>query len=286
MFAASRNSESCVRLLLQAGAHVNEPRDHKGLNPLSVAAYAGSFKALQLLLEAGADVNASERGGSAPIYQAARSGCEDCITALIKAGANVNTTDETGRSPLMKATERSPNLKYSTAVRCLIEVGADVNITDQYDNTALIIAARAVDKTSKNSPDDELARVTCIRALLQGGAHVNKRNQTGFNALQLHLADCYKICEDTTMVLYAAGEKLEGLRALSSLPSVLKHKMELKYICRETIRNHLTELNPHEHLFNRIPQLPLPSILTEFLLYNVTLEITEDDDDNNDDIDI
>ena len=50
-------------------------------------------------------------------------------------------------------------------------------------------------------------------------------------------------------------------------------KMPLKHICREAIRNHLLKLDPHQNLFGRIPKLGLPSALTSYLLYNLSLEV-------------
>ena len=97
--------------------------------------------------------------------------------------------------------------------------------------------------------------------------------------------------------LYAAGETLH----CSTVPKIhdatdvmkhveipeyfqeLKERLDLKHLCREAIRKHLLDLDPQEHLFGRIPQLGLPSIVTEYLLYNCSLDpetAFEDDDDD------
>ena len=47
------------------------------------------------------------------------------------------------------------------------------------------------------------------------------------------------------------------------------------YLCREAIRKHLLQMSP-VNLFVQIPQLGLPTLLQEYLLFNVAL----DDDDN------
>ena len=41
-------------------------------------------------------------------------------------------------------------------------------------------------------------------------------------------------------------------------------------------------MDPHEHLFGRIPRLGLPASMTEYLMYGVSLD---DDDDDGDDFD-
>ena len=82
-------------------------------------------------------------------------------------------------------------------------------------------------------------------------------------------------------LLYAAGETLDGTEEYL-IPEELKfedEKLELKHICREIIRKHLLKLDPHQHLFSRIPRLGLPSIVTEYLLFNQSLDDDDDEDD-------
>ena len=73
-------------------------------------------------------------------------------------------------------------------------------------------------------------------------------------------------------------------------------EFSLKHLCRETIRKHLLDIDPLENLFGRIPQLGLPSSLTVYLLYSLSLDddadndknssyIDYDDNDNNVDVD-
>ena len=87
------------------------------------------------------------------------------------------------------------------------------------------------------------------------------------------------------MLLYAAGETLDGTEE-DKIPQELKfeeEKLELKHICREVIRKHLLKLDPHQHLFSRIPLLGLPSALNKYLLFNQSLD---DDDEEEEDDDI
>ena len=48
-------------------------------------------------------------------------------------------------------------------------------------------------------------------------------------------------------------------------------RFNLKHLCREAIRKHLLLLDPHEHLFGRVPQLGLPKLLREYLLFRMSL---------------
>ena len=70
--------------------------------------------------------------------------------------------------------------------------------------------------------------------------------------------------------------------------------MFLKDMCRHAIRKHLVEIHPHENLFVRIPKLGLPDIVTKYLLYNMSVDESDDSDgddseeevDSDDDSDI
>ena len=65
------------------------------------------------------------------------------------------------------------------------------------------------------------------------------------------------------------------------IPQILKfekERLQLKHMCRDRIRKHLIILDPNENLFGRIPELGLPSVLTEYLLYNMSLEYDVDTD--------
>ena len=64
-------------------------------------------------------------------------------------------------------------------------------------------------------------------------------------------------------------------RVQITLPDYLKQdneKFNLKHLCRMTIRKHLLDLDPHSHLFYRVIKLGLPYIITEYLLFNMSIE--------------
>ena len=71
-------------------------------------------------------------------------------------------------------------------------------------------------------------------------------------------------------LLRAAGDT-SYLRALNSHDPDAKEqqnlRLTLRHICRETIRNHLIELNSI-NLFVKVPRLGLPLSPARFLLYN------------------
>ena len=163
-----------------------------------------------------------------------------------------------------------------------------MNMTDQHGETALMHAAL-------------MGSVKCNSLLLRSNAKINLRNNHGHNSIEKHITHIsgrgYKRAfsrggrgpfypsKEAPLILLAAGEILStslkkyspGGRVFTvDVPDFLQHDPELrfclKHLCREAIRNHLITLNPHSHLFHRVPQLGLPSRLNSYLLYNRTLE--------------
>ena len=97
---------------------------------------------IRLLIEKKADINAPNAGGATPLHAAAASRAEpSAIDMLVRAGANVNAKarpDVGGWTPLHGATARnSGNL-----VALLLKLGADPAATDANGMTPLQVAER------------------------------------------------------------------------------------------------------------------------------------------------
>ena len=85
------------------------------------------------------------------------------------------------------------------------------------------------------------------------------------------------------MLLFAGGEQrgrtvqrysIYGDTFLTEMPEFLKQadlNLCLKHACREAVRNHLIGLNKHLHLFHRVYQLGLPTLLASYLVYYMSL---------------
>ena len=114
--------DESVELLLEAGADVNA-NCMRGSNPLSSAASAGHLSILKRLLEAGVDVVACADFAA---FRAAQCGKDDCLRILIEAGANINAKHRQGFTPLISACSQG----HDVCANMLLQSGADVNMTD------------------------------------------------------------------------------------------------------------------------------------------------------------
>ena len=147
-------------------------------------------------------------------------------------------------------------------VHMLIEFGTDVKVSSNHGDT-LILASMS-------------GNIDCMKSVLLSGAEVNRSNLDGGNAFTTSQT------EDSIMLLCAAGEMISPS---VPTPECLKFEdlqLQLQHICREAIRKHLLDLDPHSNLFCRIAGLGLPAKMKEFLLYGVSLddEDEEEKDDN------
>ncbi|MCL4178779.1 MAG: ankyrin repeat domain-containing protein [Verrucomicrobia bacterium] len=171
--AATRNLK-LMQLLLEHGADPNAT-DHDGLTPLLCAISLESrmdLGAVQLLLDSGADPNVVNKDGMSLLQHALRIGSIDLVAAFLSKGVNPNTADSTGATPVHAAALWSD----ASAMRLLLDHGAEIDLRGQFGNTPLHIAAHASNKE-------------VVRLLLERGAPVNARNKRNQTPLDLTLAD-------------------------------------------------------------------------------------------------
>ena len=258
----------CMELLIKAGTNVNAVDNELGNTPLHWAVECdGNLDCVQFLLHSGADVNVQNMYGRTVLMNASRLGCAAVLKEFIAAGADVNTHNHDGHTALIIAAAQGS----FECVEALLEAGASVNSADNMGNTPLILAASA--NTGKTSAD--VCKV--VKLLLKSGARINTRNHSLENALDFYFRSkrVRDIDENVVVLLVAAGESTITIGNIDLLrkPEIrLDSEDTLKHLCRKAIGNHLIMLNPHQHLFSRVPGLGLPSILTDYLLYHKSLD--------------
>src|SRR6266850_8141703 len=93
--AAEAGRLDIVQLLLQSGAQVNATDKSKARNtPLIIASAAGQTEIVKLLLAKGADKNARDaKGGMTPLLSASVSGSRDTARLLLDSGVRVDEAD-------------------------------------------------------------------------------------------------------------------------------------------------------------------------------------------------
>ena len=163
---------------MAAGAEPNSFEVDSGQTALMWAAAGGHWEIVDLLIGAGADVNASSSGKFTPLMFAARTGDLKSAELLLDAGAEVNVATEDGLSPLLIASASLDAItgsdyrlvveesQHESLGALLLDRGADVTQSDQYGMTALHYAV-------------EMNKPSLLRALLKRDADPNARLTQG-----------------------------------------------------------------------------------------------------------
>src|SRR5262249_44972986 len=96
--AAAGYRVEIIRQLLAAGSDPNATANHRCSSPLhyaadgymNAAAWNGQrqVKTIQLLLEAGANLNAQDKNGATPLHRAVRTRCAAAVRCLLHAGGD------------------------------------------------------------------------------------------------------------------------------------------------------------------------------------------------------
>jgi len=108
--AAFFGHPEAVRLLLARGADVAQAaRNPMRVQALHAGAASKSFEVVQLLVEAGAPVNAQQQKGWTPLHEAVRQGNEAMVRLLLAHGADPKQQNEDGKSAIgLAADETKP----------------------------------------------------------------------------------------------------------------------------------------------------------------------------------
>ena len=121
-WALYHDDAATLDLLIRAGAKVNAVTD-AGLTPLWVACSANtSAPTIRRLLDAGADPNRAPNTGETALMWCARGGAVEAVKALLSRGAKVDAREKSaGQTALMWAVAA----RHPEVVKTLLEVGAD-----------------------------------------------------------------------------------------------------------------------------------------------------------------
>jgi ankyrin repeat protein len=242
VFAARQGSVESARVLLEAGADVNQATEY-GWTPLLAAIHNRYYGLALFLLERGADPSLANHGGWSPLYLATDNrnieGGDyptrrpdrdhlELIDALLTRGAPVDARmrsstetrtifthqwlHEEGATPLLRAAQSGD----VALVRRYLDHGADPQLATDDGTTSLMAAAGIGWVEGVTYEWDAKSTLETVRLLLDLGVAVDARNFDGQTAL---MGAAHKGRNDVVELLVARGADL-ALRDIGSRDTI------------------------------------------------------------------
>lgn len=172
-----------IEQILDEGASPNaKTQDH--VSPLMVSAFLGNIETTRLLGERGANMNATDAKGNAPlIYAVAQNRPESnaqVIAYLLSKGAKPNMAANNGDTPLLVLTRTPFVIHRAKELEALLDAGADVDAQDTNMRTPLmnliVLSAQDVDAR---------ALTPLIQLVLAKGPDLGLKDKDGWTALMM-----------------------------------------------------------------------------------------------------
>ncbi|MBN8828869.1 MAG: ankyrin repeat domain-containing protein [Sphingobacteriia bacterium] len=197
--AIKKNQYNIAKLLLEAGADT-ESRTHEGCTALSIAIQRGYDDLIKLLISFNANIEKVNEEGLTPLLQAANQfNAAYTIEILLEAGANIEATDNNKMTPLHIAVCKG----YIETIEILIKYNAKLDVLDIDNDTPLHISVMknyldisklllnkcnlVISKNKKGKTPLHIAASkgsnVIIKLLLENGADLNLIDNDNKNAL-------------------------------------------------------------------------------------------------------
>jgi ankyrin repeat protein len=232
VYAARAGSVDAARVLLEAGADVNQVTRY-GWSPLLAATQNRNYQMGKFLIERGAGVNIANKGGWTPLYLATDNrnleGGDyptrapdmdhlEYIELLLEAGAEPNAQliestetrtvftnqwlDEDGATAFLRASQSGD----VAVMKLLLEHGADPHLYTKLGVTPLAVAAGIGWVEGVTSERSTEQTVEAVKMLLELGLDPNYQAETGRTALH---GAAHKGATEVVRVLVAAGARMD-----------------------------------------------------------------------------
>ena len=162
--------QDALELLLKAGANV-DAQDSTGCTSLMIAASQDLDPLTTItLIQAGTDIHKSDENGRTALMYAAAFDNARSLQSIIDAGGNPNTQDKDGKTALMWACQYG----FANVATVLIEAQADLRIRDNKAYDSMMYALLAEDPQ-------------CLPLLIEAGLDVTDRMSAEDNYLDIAL---------------------------------------------------------------------------------------------------
>ncbi|CAD7701665.1 unnamed protein product [Ostreobium quekettii] len=147
-----------VRLLLDHGANIDVKNDRNGVTSLMAAAMKQNHDVMEWCIAAGCNIEAADKDEQRAMHHAARHGAIECVDVLLRAGADINALAK-GEGVLIFAVRGG---HYDVA-RMLMERGAELNSSPKDDPRITLVHALAIGTSPSAEVDVELLKEVLVK---------------------------------------------------------------------------------------------------------------------------
>ncbi|KAL8640179.1 MAG: hypothetical protein Q9226_008777 [Calogaya cf. arnoldii] len=156
LFGAVHHSDNCrleAALTLPINVNALQPHSTRAQAPLHIVAGSGNVKGIQLLLDAGADVNLRDSRGDVALHHAASASHKPAVEALLDAGAPVDSksgvVEHTALFSLLQDKQLQDKQVIGweeiSIIKLFLDRGADVNgLLENYGTTLVSPTSTAI----------------------------------------------------------------------------------------------------------------------------------------------
>jgi ankyrin repeat protein len=191
IYAAAESQEIIVDILVAAGANVNAQDGHHR-SALSYAAAMGLIRSVEVLVTSDAVVDQLDNKKRTPLHYAAQGGHTEVIHYLLQAGADIYATDAWGMTPLMRAVKAA----HVEAVNYLLGMVSKLNQKEEKTGRTVLQMAAAG------------GVVELVESILAAGADVNDKDHHGRTALMTAVVNHRK---EVVQVLPERGAEIDDM---------------------------------------------------------------------------
>jgi ankyrin repeat protein len=242
MFAARSGDVASARLLVDAGANVND-LDARGISVVTLAAHSGFLDLVEFLLDKGADPNRSDAGFT-PLHEAIMRRDEPLVRALLKHGADPQARVQTWTPTRRQSSDFhfEPELVGANpywlaarfwqpdVMRLLVELGADPLFVHRSD--------RIVDGKEGRAYDHRYDATTAVMAAVGMGGGGNPWVLPDRSQREALALDTVKLAVDLGVDVNAANT--DGRTALDAAKA-LKYETIVTYLVSKGAKSGVTE---------------------------------------------
>ncbi len=137
LIATHNNAIQAANLLINAGADVNA-KDNLQDSPYLYAGAEGKLEILKMTIAAGADLKSTNRYGGTALTPAAHHGHVDVVRYLVTTKIDLDQINNLGWTALLEAVILGDGgVSHQEIVKLLLDAGADRSITDRDGKTSL-----------------------------------------------------------------------------------------------------------------------------------------------------